>query len=88
MESAKDNARVTAYHISVYVALIHYKHSLGVQDDFTVFSREVLPFAKLSRPGTYHQIMRDLAELGYIGYVPSHSPIVGSLVRIVKPAFL
>ena len=84
MSLARDNPRVTAYHISVYVALLYYSQGKGGVSSFTVFSREVLPFAKLLRPGTYHRLMTELSEYGYIGYCPSHSPILGSLVHLPK----
>lgn len=81
--SVKDNPKATAYHISVYVSLLHYGHIIGNADQFTVFSREVLPFAKLLRPGTYHRIMMELDEFGYIRYSPSHSAVLGSLVQLL-----
>lgn len=83
--SISDDARVTAYHISVYAALLFYWQAHGGGEKaFSLFSRDLLPFAKLSRPGTYHRIMKDLADFGYIQYVPSHSPVLGSLVQLIK----
>jgi hypothetical protein len=83
MQGIAENTKVSAHHISVYMALVDHKTRKGRQGAFTVFSREILPYAKLSRPGTYHRIMSELAEFGYIRYTPSHSWVVGSLVELL-----
>lgn len=83
MQAIAENTKVSAHHISVYIALVDYKNRTGQQGAFTVFSREILPFAKLSRASTYHQIMGDLAQFGYIRYTPSHSWVLGSLVELL-----
>jgi hypothetical protein len=82
MPSIRNNPKMTAYHVSVYVALLYYCQMAGDAPSFTVFSREVLSYAKLLKPGTYHRIMKDLHEFGYIVYTPSHSPVLGSLVQL------
>lgn len=86
MPSIRDNPKVTACHVSVYIALVYYCQTIGASHSFTVFSREILPYAKLLKPGTYHRIMNDLHEFGYIFYTPSHSPVLGSLVQFIKIA--
>jgi len=83
MQAIAENTKVSAHHISVYMALLDYKNRTGKQGAFTVFSREILPYAKLSRPGTYHRIMMDLAQFGYIRYTPSYSWVLGSLVELL-----
>lgn len=83
IKSTRDNPRISAYHISVYMALVYYHLEKGDGPSFRAFSREILPYAKLSRPGTYHKIMKDLSDLGYITYAPSHSPNHGSHIRLL-----
>jgi len=83
MRAIAENTKVNAHHISVYVALVDYKTRTGQPGAFTVFSREILPHAKLSRPSSYHRIMSDLAQFGYIRYTPSHSWVLGSLVELL-----
>lgn len=79
-----EDPEISAYHVSVYLALVHYGENIAGKPSFTVFSREILPFAKVSRPGTYHQLLSDLARQGYIEYSPSHSPVIGSVVTLVS----
>lgn len=83
VSEVREDPRISSFHISVYVALLYYSVENKTGPSFTVFSRDILPLAKLSRAGTYHQIMRDLSEGGYIRYIPSHSSVLGSLVELV-----
>lgn len=85
MNRVAEDPEISAYHVSVYLALVYYGEHVARKPSFTVFSREVRPYAKVSRPGTYHQLLGDLARRGYIEYSPSHSPVVGSLVTLVSP---
>lgn len=83
VEAAVNDPQISAYHVSVYVALVHRSLLLDGAMSFRVFSREILPFAKVSKPGTYHQILSDLARQGYIKYDASHSSVTGSMVTLV-----
>ena len=84
MDRVPEDPEISAFHVSVYLALVYYGQNIAGKTSFTVFSREVLPLAKVSRPGTYHQLLGDLARRGYIEYSPSHSPVIGSLVTLVS----
>src|SRR6185437_14502891 len=84
MGRVREDPELSAFHVSVYCALVYYGEHVAQKETFTVFSREILPYAKVSRPGTYHQLLSDLARRGYIEYHPSHSPKIGSLVTLVS----
>ena len=84
MSEAQSNPQMTAYHTSVYFALVHVALKSGGDHLFSAFSRDVLPFTKLLRPGTYHRIMRELDQFGLIRYTPSRSPLLGSLIELLK----
>lgn len=49
-----------------------------------MLSKELMRQAKISGMATYHKCMRDLNELGYIRYIPSYNPILGSLVYVLN----
>jgi hypothetical protein len=84
MDRVSEDPEISAYHVSLYLALVYYGQHVAGKSSFRVFSREVRPYAKVSRPGTYHQLLSDLARRGYIEYSPSHSPVIGSLVSLVS----
>jgi hypothetical protein len=83
IEVVKDDARINAYHISLYAALILHWSQRGFENPMQVFSREVMPFCKISGTATYHRSIRDLCDFGYIKYVPSFNHFLGSLVYLV-----
>jgi hypothetical protein len=41
--------------------------------------REVMELAKITRT-IYHRCIKELHQFGYIRYVPSYHPVLGSLV--------
>lgn len=48
-----------------------------------VYRKELMKQAKISAIATYHKVMQDLKLCGYIGYVPSYNPVLGSLVYLI-----
>ena len=47
-------------------------------------ARNLMKQAKISAMGTYHKCMRDLKEAGYIRYIPSYNPVLGSLIYLIQ----
>ncbi|PKD20392.1 hypothetical protein APR41_14025 [Salegentibacter salinarum] len=47
-------------------------------------SREVMALAKIRSRTTYHKLLRDLTNWGYLKYHPSTSPQMGSLVEMFR----
>jgi hypothetical protein len=81
MQKARDDPRMSAVHISIYVALI----CMTSDDNKTlrVFSHEVMPLCKISGVATYHRCIRELDAFGYIKYFPSYNQYKGSRVEFV-----
>lgn len=50
----------------------------------SIYSKELMRQAKISGMATYLKCMRDLNELGYIRYIPSYNPVLGSLVYLLN----
>jgi len=55
----------------------------GSQDPFSISRSEMMENAKIQSNATYHKCVRDLVKFGYIRYVPSYHPVIGSLVWII-----
>lgn len=76
---AVHDERINSPHISLYMALFQQWNLNGFQNPVPITRKKMLLAAKLSRT-VYHRCMRDLHDFGYIQYVPSYHPILGSLV--------
>lgn len=82
MNLVKDDPRIGPSHISLYLAIVGCYKEQEFQLPVTVFSKNLMKQAKISATGTYHRCMRDLVDSGYINYIPSYNPVLGSLVFI------
>ena len=79
MNHAQDDARVTPLHISLYLVL--FREALVKNANTVSFSRPaIMQAAKISSNATYHKCIRELHDFGYLQYIPSHHPVLGSLV--------
>ena len=60
--------RISTTHISMFAALLQYTSS---RHTGMLNSDELMRLAKISSGKTYYKVLRQLAEFGYIRYVPS-----------------
>ncbi|MBN8837146.1 MAG: hypothetical protein J0I09_07805 [Sphingobacteriia bacterium] len=77
--AASTDTRITHLHICVYMALFQYWHLNGFQNPVQVSRRQIMLAAKVKRT-TYHKCIKDLHNYGYIEYLPSYHPLLGSAV--------
>jgi len=82
MEKVSDDPRIGPAHISLFVAILNFWKLQAFASPVSVFGRDLRKFAKIGGNSLYHRCMRDLKEFGYIGYVPSFNPALGSLVYL------
>ena len=82
MDRAGDDHRIGPTHISLFLAILFYYRHQEYRMPIYVYRKELMKQAKISAIATYHKGMRDLVEYGYIGYVPSYNPVLGSLVYV------
>jgi hypothetical protein len=84
-----NDCRLTKAHVAVFTALVYISSENGGANPVEVYSRDVMPFAKISSSATYHRVLLELVEYGYIEYEASYyrrSPSRVSLFRILKPS--
>ena len=80
-ETIADDARISATHISLYIALLQ-QWNLNAGKNPVIINREtIMNAAKISRR-TYNKRINELQEYGYIQYVPSLNPFFGSRVYL------
>lgn len=75
--------RLRPTHISLYFALCHSWIVNKFQQRFQVSRRRLMMLSKIRSRATYHNIMDDLKDLGYVKYRPSFHPVKGSEVSLV-----
>jgi hypothetical protein len=77
---SREDPRIAAVHISLYVSLLQLWCETGTEATLIVFSYDVMPICKISASSTYHRVIRELDEYGYIKYTPSYNHFLGSTV--------
>jgi len=72
-------------HVSVYLALCYLWLSGQSEECLFISRRKVMALAKIKSSSTYHRVINDLKDLGYIQYYPSYHPLRGSTIRLIPP---
>lgn len=78
---ASCDPRMGPHHIAIYIALFQSWCLNNGRNPIPVTQVRLREIAKVGRT-TYHKCMRELEEYGYIKYVRSYSPVLGSLVYL------
>lgn len=78
---ASGDHRVGPHHVALYMTLYQQWCINNGKSPFPVTQTQLRQTAKIGRT-TYHKCMRDLEAYGYIQYVRSYSPVLGSLVYL------
>lgn len=73
--------RINNNHICLYMALFQQWNLNNFSNPVSITRKDILKTAKITRT-TYHRCMKELNDFGYIRYVPSYHPILGSLVYV------
>ena len=75
-----NDPRISIRHIGIYAVLLQYWQEHHFQNPICVFRYELMPLAKISGKTTYHKIIKDLNDFGYIQYTPSRKRNQGSKI--------
>lgn len=81
-DTIEGDARISATHICLYVALLQKSNASGGTNPLVVVRNELMKKAKISARHTYNKHMNELREFGYIKYLPSSNPYQGSIVYL------
>ena len=83
-EKFSGDQRVSAYHISLYVALFQLWNINRFSNPLLIIRSEVMQISRISSKSTYHRCVRELESFGYIEYQPSKNAMIGSKVNILS----
>jgi hypothetical protein len=75
--------RITVWHISLYVALMHKLKESSFKNPVSITRAEVMKLAHIGGVATYHKYIKELHDFGYIKYSPSYDPSRGSTVYFI-----
>lgn len=78
----QDDPNLSSTHISLYFVLV----GKWIKNDCQPFSttrRQMMTYAKIHSTATYTRCIYNLETWGYIIYLPSYHPALGSLITLV-----
>jgi len=78
----REDNRIGATHISVYMALFQFYNENSFQNPIQITRIRVMEMAKINGLATYHKCIKELVEYGYIEYLPSFNPSVGTQISL------
>src|SRR5436190_7570835 len=79
----KTDNRLTASHVSLYIALFHYWNFNRFNNPFSIYRENIMQLSKLSK-NTYHKCLKQLHEAKYIYYHPSPSKFQAVRISIIR----
>lgn len=75
--------RVNVCHISVYSVFLYLWTKNGFNNPIHITRKQIMKLAHIRSIVTYHKCVFQLAEFGYIRYLPNYNSYLGSEVYIV-----
>ncbi|MBI1835956.1 MAG: transcriptional regulator [Flavobacteriia bacterium] len=79
-----EEEKLSAYHISLYVALFQIWNMNRFQNPFIIYRSEIMLISRIGSKSTYHRCLCDLEKFGYLNYFPSKNAFVGSKIEIIS----
>lgn len=78
---ARDN-RISVQHLCLYMGLCYWWAQNKCQNPVAITRKIVMDVSKIKSIVTYHKCMKELNDYGYIKYIPSFHPELGSTVFV------
>lgn len=79
-----DDDKISSSHRSLYLAFFELWNQKRFPKTIILNSKQVMALAKIRSRTTYHKLLRDLTNWGYLKYHPSTSPRMGSLIEMSR----
>ncbi len=83
-ERVSGDGRLTAYHISLYLALFRQWNARRFSERFVISRAAMMDLARIGSANTYARCMKELADWGYIRYKASSNLHRGSEVTCIR----
>ncbi|APS38602.1 hypothetical protein [Salegentibacter sp. T436] len=79
-----DDENISSSHRSLYLAFFEIWNQKRFPKTIRINSKQVMALAKIRSRTTYHKLLRDLNNWGYLQYRPTTSPHMGSLIELFR----
>jgi len=84
MGRAACDGQLTPWHIALLSGILFVSSASDKTGFFQVSRRKLKSFSKIRANGTYHKCLSDLVRMGYVEYLPSYDPFLGSRMKLVN----
>ena len=71
LEKASKDARISIAHIGLYSVLFNCWQQQGCEGPVRAYAAQIMRLSKVSSSATFHRLIRQLNEYGYMSYQPS-----------------
>ncbi len=78
------NENMNSSHVSLYLGLFYLWNFNRFNNPLSVNRSELMSLSKIGAKATYHKCLRELNEMGYIKYCPSHDSNQGSKIYMIN----
>lgn len=86
LEFMMSDERISHWHVAVVTAILLLSDAGYFGSPIKISRRKVMRLAHIGSFMTYHKCIRDLQQWGYIQYIPSYHPALGSRVVLMAGA--
>ncbi|WKK83399.1 hypothetical protein QYS47_28105 (plasmid) [Marivirga arenosa] len=84
MDKISEEKSFNPTHVSLYVSLFTRWNLNHFRNPISINREEVMTISKIGSKNTYHKCLKDLQKSGFIDYLPSHNPMKGSQINMLK----
>jgi hypothetical protein len=84
LKRSVQDERLLPSHISLLAAICILGHHTKVGSGFIVSRSKLMKFSGIKGKGSYHRVLSQLIDFGFVDYQPSYHPVKGSTIKLVK----
>jgi hypothetical protein len=81
-QKVKTDDRLTAVHVSLYLALFQYWNLHRFSNPFPVYRDNIMALSRIGSKNTYHKAIKQLVDTGYILYHPAPAPYLPARISV------
>lgn len=80
--SFSNDSRISVWHLGVMFGIINMATTMNIKAPIFISRSKIMKLAHIGSIVTYHKCIKELQEFGYIDYLPSYHPAIGSKVYL------
>ena len=84
LNSIVRDERITVWHMAMVFGIMQLATSVDLQAPIYISRKKVMRLSHIKNIVTYHKCIKELQQFGYIRYIPSYHPAIGSQVYLLN----